>query len=247
LLLNAETTSVSVENGRLSAHRRTLCARSRIPSLERTRFSLRSDSPYACLMTTGILLALWMTLNDNGREMLDQGKPVEAAMQFHDAAIDAERTLGHDHPATAMVLRNLALAYSGEGLYRKSEAAALESLRILEVSFGKNDDALVPTLNVLGEALIGQHRLTEAGRVLKRAVAIDAPGPHGATALHNLGALYQMEGNLPAAKALYKEALARRVALLGADHPVCAATREAIAGLQGRRRNTAVAASSIKP
>ena len=145
-----------------------------------------------------------------------------------------------------MILRNLALAYTSEGLYRKSETAAGQSLRILEGHFGAGDQALVPSLNVLGEALMAQRRYTEAGRVLHRAVALDGPGPHGATALHNLAALYQVQGDLPAAKRLYGQALERREFLLGAEHPVSLATRNALEGLQAGRRRKSTQSSALK-
>jgi tetratricopeptide (TPR) repeat protein len=60
-----------------------------------------------------------------------------------------------------------------------------------------------------------------------------------ATALHDLAAIYQVQGQYAKAEPLYLRALAIREAALGPDHPFVAATLANLATLeraQGRRR-----------
>lgn len=185
-------------------------------------------------MTTGILLALWITLNDAGKDALQHGKAAEAAVAFRRAAEEAEGALGAAHPATAMLLRNLAVAYEAEGLHAKAEAAARRSLAILEARFGPQDSGLVPSLNALGEALVGMGRMTEARKVFQRAASLDLEGPHGATALHNLGAVAVKEKHCAEARSYYETAFRRRQAILGADDPATRSTGAALKGLSNR-------------
>jgi len=107
-----------------------------------------------------------------------------------------------------MMLRNTAVAYTAEGLHRKAEATATQSVWILESRFGASDVALVPSLNVLGEALAAKAAGRKRARCWSGPVRIDAEGPHGATALHNLAGIQTMEGNYQTAQRLYEEALA---------------------------------------
>lgn len=177
---------------------------------------------------TELLLGLWIALNDQGRVLLQQGQAPQAVAQFRAAAAIAEDTLGANHPAIAMILRNLAVAYRAEGLHRKAEVTAQRSRAILEKLYGPNDPSLTPALNVIGEALAAQNRWTEARRIFERAVRLDDRGPHGATALHNLAAAHQSEGQAEAAVRLYRQALSRREAILGGDNPATLATRAAL-------------------
>ena len=142
----------------------------------------------------------------------------------------AEEAFGPTHPATAMILRNLALAYQQAGLYCRAETTAQRSLAILEAVFGPADVSLTPVLNVLTETYAAQGRYIEARRFAMRAVAIgpDAEA-HYATALHNLGAVFENEGKINEAKEYYRRALSAREALLPVGHPHIELTRAALA------------------
>ena len=149
----------------------------------------------------------------------------------------AERTLGAEHPATAMMLRNLALSYEEAGLYNRAETTAKRSLAILEGAFGPTDVSLTPVLNVLTETYAAQGRFTEARRFAMRAVDI-GPGAevHYATALYNAGAVFESLGEMENAREYYKRALSAREAWLGAGHPYVTLTRAAVARVVGERQ-----------
>jgi len=146
-----------------------------------------------------------------------------------EALRQATTALGEDHPVTAIMLRNLALAMQQGGYSNYAEPYAQRSLAILERHFGTDDVSLVPALNVLAEAAFSQARLAEARQFAIRAVAIGpASGAHYGTALHNLAAVFHAEGKLQDAAEFYRQALANREQLLPADHPYIRLTRAAL-------------------
>jgi tetratricopeptide (TPR) repeat protein len=126
-----------------------------------------------------------------------------------DAVRVAEASNGPEHPATAMKIRNLALALNDAGYSRQAEHYALQAIAILESRFGADDVSLVPALNVLTEAYAAQGRFTEAARAGMRAVAIGPEaGPHYAVALHNVAAVLERQGKRRQAVDYYARSLA---------------------------------------
>jgi len=150
-----------------------------------------------------------------------------------DALRQVTERLGEDHPMTALMLRNLALAMQEGGYSNYAESYARQALAIFERHFGAHDPSLVPVLNVLAEAAVSQGRYGDARELEIRAVAIgpDA-GPHYGTALHNLAAAYQAEGRFEQAAGYYRQALAARQQTLPAGHPYIRLTRAALDQVQ---------------
>src|SRR5262249_13753129 len=99
-------------------------------------------SPYARIMLRfALVLAAGMAFA--------QTNDIAAARE---AVRTAEASHGAQHPATAMMIRNLALAFAEAGYNRQAEYYAQQALEILEARFGAHDVTLVPALNVLTEA-----------------------------------------------------------------------------------------------
>jgi tetratricopeptide (TPR) repeat protein len=177
--------------------------------------------------------------------LLAQGAPpAGGSLEAIDAAREAVRestaASGADHPATAIMLRNLALAFEQGGYHNYAEYYAGRSLAILESNFGPNDVSLVPALNVLTETYAAQGRFTQARTVAMRAVLIGpGAGAHYATALHNLAAIYQSEGRFKEAAESYRQALSARETLLPPGHPYIQVTRAALRQVQRAGRLTA--------
>lgn len=163
-----------------------------------------------------------------------QGRNVAEIRSARQAVDAATATFGPEHPATAMMLRNLALAMEQGGYYGESESYAKRSLTILEATFGSSDVSLVPALNVLVETYAVQGRLGEAKRLALRAVAIgpDA-GPHYATALHNLAAVMAAEGKTNEAAEFFRQAMA-------AGHPYEEGTQGLLSRAAKRNRRLAL-------
>ncbi len=158
---------------------------------------------------------------------------LEEIAKARDEVQRSTAALGPEHPLTAVLLRNLALAMQEGGYANYAEQYGNQSLTILERHFGPNDVSLVPVLNVLTEAAVSQGRYDDARALALRAVAI-GPGAeaHFGTALHNLAAVYQAEGNLQEAAGLYRRALAVREKMLPAGHPYIGLTRAALDRVQ---------------
>ena len=137
-------------------------------------------------------------LNDTVKRLLSAGENSAAVGVARQAASSAEVKLGPADPATAMMLRNLALAYLGISETGRAEASAKRALAILEARFSSSDVSLVPVLNVLTETYTAEGRFDDACAVAERAVGIgpDA-GPHYAIARHNLKAITQLERRYP--------------------------------------------------
>jgi tetratricopeptide (TPR) repeat protein len=182
------------------------------------------------MLAMGLLAAQGAPLDgDEGVTLASGGRSSETIEKAREAVRESTAALGADHPETAFMLRNLALAFEEGGYPNYAEYYAQRSLAILEAKFGSNDVSLVPALNVLTEAYAAQSRFSEGRTTAMRAVAIGADaGPHYATALHNLAAMFQSEGKLKEAAEYYRRALAMREALLPPGHPYIELTRAAL-------------------
>jgi tetratricopeptide (TPR) repeat protein len=136
-----------------------------------------------------------LRLNEEVKSLLEQNRSADAVVVARRAVASSEATVGHRHPVTAMIIRNLALAYERCGSYKRAEAEARESLRILESWFGTRDESLVAPLNVLTEVFADQGRYMDAMRMARRAIAIGpGAGMHYATAVRNLNSLNEITG-----------------------------------------------------
>ena len=196
------------------------------------------------VLAAGVLLAEGVQAagvrNPASDSLPSGGGGVEAVESAREAVRESTAALGADHPATAFMLRNLALAFEQGGYHNYAEYYAQRSLAILEARFGAEDVSLVPALNVLTEAYAAQARLTEARTIAMRAIAIGpGAGPHYATALHNLAATFQGEGKFKEAAEFYRQALRAREALLPPGHPYIQLTRAALQRVERAGRLTA--------
>ena len=172
-------------------------------------------------------------LNREGRILLDQHRYAAAARVFRHAVDRAKADLGPRDPATAMMLRNLALAYIQTGDAAAAEESGKLAYSIIESRFGSADPALTPILNVLAECYASRGRVEEALKASEQAVAIGpSAGAHYGTALHNLGALREFSGDLRAAADFYRRAVDVKTKALGAEHPYVALSRAALRRVQ---------------
>lgn len=172
-------------------------------------------------------------LNREGRTLLDQHRYAAAARVFRRAADRAESELGPRDPATAMILRNLALAYVQTGNSPAAEQAAKLAYSIIESRFGPADPALTPILNVLAECYASTGRVEESQRASEQAVSIGPwAGAHYGIALHNLGALREFSGDFESAASFYRRAVDVKTETLGAEHPYVALSRAALQRVQ---------------
>ena len=180
-------------------------------------------------------------LNREGRTLLDQHRYAAAARVFRRAVERAGSVLGPRDPATAMILRNLALAYVHSGDLVDAEQSAKLAYSIIESRLGPADPGLTPILNVLAECYAAAGRVGEAQRVSEQAVSIGpSAGAHYGIALHNLGALREFSGDLAAAASWYRQSIDVKIATLGATHPYVALSRAALRRVERHERLAAL-------
>ena len=155
------------------------------------------------------IVTMILMLNQAAIQELRSGDWPAAAHIWRQTLDLSEQSYGPKHPVTAILLRNLATVYRRQQLYRKSEVLAQRSITILEARFGSEDSTLVPSLTTLAEIYFEEHRYTEAERLLQRALAVGAANPDGhyATTLHDLAAVYQVQGSSAKANSLYEKSL----------------------------------------
>ncbi|HEV2444361.1 MAG TPA: tetratricopeptide repeat protein [Candidatus Sulfopaludibacter sp.] len=182
----------------------------------------------AATLLAGVLPAYGAAGHYAGTGAGPHGNAEEIA-SAREALRQATAAYGEDHPVTAFMLNNLALAMREGGYFNYAGQYAGQALAILERRFGPNDVSLAPPLNVLAEAAVSECRYGEARAFAMRAVAIgpDA-GAHYGTALHDLAAVYHAEGNYGKAAEYYREALAAWEKVLPAGHPFFRITRMAL-------------------
>jgi len=165
----------------------------------------------------------------------------EAIREAREALQSAATEYGDDHPATAMRMRELALAFEQAGYHRQAEYYAAQALAKLEARLGSEDFNLVPVLNVLAEAYAGEQRNSEALPIAMRAVRIGpAAGRYYGTALHNAASLLYRLGRFVESEELFVRALAAMEATLPAGHPYMESTRMALKRVQKGARQTAL-------
>ncbi|MBZ5619046.1 MAG: tetratricopeptide repeat protein [Acidobacteriia bacterium] len=181
------------------------------------------------ILAAGVVLAQGAPLERHEGINLPVGGSTDAIDSAREAVRESTAAFGADHPRTAFMLRNLALAFEQGGYHNYAESYAQRSLAILEAAFSPEDVSLVPALNVLTEAYASQGRFTEGRAIAMRAVAIGpGAGAHYATALHNLAATFQGEGRFKEAAEFYRRALSQKEALLPPGHPYIQLTRAAL-------------------
>lgn len=198
----------------------------------------------ASLLTTLAIQPDAYRLNSEGRTLLDRHRYAAAVRVFQRAVVQAEAEIGPRDPATAMMLRNLALAYVEKGDCEAAERSAKLAYAMVEARFGADDPALTPILNVLAESYFAAGQVEDTRTAAEHAVAIGAAaGAHYGIALHNLGALREFVGDAGAAAALYRRAIEAKSATLGAAHPYVRLSQDALRRVEKGR---AVAGLPVK-
>ncbi|WP_165423003.1 FxSxx-COOH system tetratricopeptide repeat protein [Ktedonosporobacter rubrisoli] len=204
--------------------------------------------PHALMATTWIEQEQLSTeeaaslLGQTGRYLYRRGHYWEAEPLYKRALEIRRRSLGEEHPDTAMSLNNLALLYWYQGRYEEAEPLYKRVLEICEQQLGEEHPDTATSLNNLAMLYQEQGRYEEAEPLYKRALEIwkqrlGEEYPETATSLNNLASLYREQGRYEEAEPLYKRALEIRRKRLGEGHPDTANSLNNLATLyweQGR-------------
>lgn len=148
-----------------------------------------------------------------------------------------EAAYGMEHPLTAMVLSNQALALKDVGSLEKAEPLLRRALDIREQALGAIHLDTMRSLNNLAGLLEAQDNLEEAEALLRRTAELAAGSlgpnsPSTATSLSNLGVVLRKLGKLEEAEELFTAALEIRERVLGSVHLDTAASLSDMTMLQ---------------
>jgi serine/threonine protein kinase len=110
-----------------------------------------------------------------------QGKLAEAAVLLDTALPMARASLGADRPQVALLAIDRAQVHLDAGEFSPAEILLREALRVQRLSYAESGWRIASTKSLLGAALLGLNRPTEAAPLLREAAAIlrDVPGPQG--------------------------------------------------------------------
>ncbi|MFH1146747.1 MAG: tetratricopeptide repeat protein [Pseudomonadota bacterium] len=164
------------------------------------------------------------TLEQEAVRLHKQGRYAEAIPYAERVLVIREKTLGPEHPDTAISLNNLAGLYRSLGDYAKAEPLYKRALAIKEQVLGPEHPDTAQTLNNLSVFYVSLGDYAKAEPLLKRSLAIyeKAMGPehpNTATTINNLAGLYGSIGDYGKAEPLHKRALAITEKALGPEHP----------------------------
>lgn len=161
-------------------------------------------------------------LNTYALYLRTRGRIREAATLLQEALAIYRRTLGQDHMYTLATRLNLGTALTFSGRAPEGEAELRDVLSALRASFGADYPMAATAEMQLGVAIYVQGRAADAEAVFREALARDrrlTPGhPNVAISLVWHGAALRELGRLEEAERAHREALALRIASLGAEH-----------------------------
>ena len=200
------------------------------------------------LLSAGLLcLALWPTtvlaqsdpLSEaftRYRALFEQGRYDEAEPFARKVVELGAEKFGPDHPATAVIIDNLATLYQHQGKYAEAEPVFKRALAIREKALGAEHPDVGQSLNYLALLYQAQGKDAEAEPLYHRSLAIreKALGPEHpqvAIGLNNLAFLYHAQGKYAEAEPLFKRALAIWEKAHGPEHPNVAASLNNLAEL----------------
>jgi non-specific serine/threonine protein kinase/serine/threonine-protein kinase len=158
------------------------------------------------------------TLGSLASNARDDGRMDEALAFARRALAVQEKAFGPQHPLVATTLLKLGLIESERGRYEESLALFERSRAIRERAFGPDHFATAILVGNIGSAQLQLARNDEARRSLEQALAIlqktKGPShPHTTSVQGRLGELYRRTGDLAAAEAAFRRALAGNEAL----------------------------------
>jgi len=175
-------------------------------------------------------------LNNLAAVYRDMGDYAEAEPLFQRSLKIAEKTLGPDHPDTAIPLNGLAALYHPMGDYVKAELLYQRALKIKEKALGPEHPDTATALNNLALLYISMGYFAKAELLYQRALkiyekALGPDHPKTAAALNGLASLYDSVGYYAKAEALCQRSLKIREKALGPNHPDTAMALTNLAGL----------------
>lgn len=189
-------------------------------------------------------------INEVGLKLMDQGKFLEAEMQFKKALHEAE-SLGPYNEDLAAVLVNLADAYEKQQKYKEEEPVLLRALEIWKKNTGEESAMVARIFDSLGVIHAAQGKNEEAEKELKLSISmfekLKGKESEGlAISINNLGGFYANQGDYEQAEPLIKKAIKLQEKNLGVNHIDVASSLINLAGFELIKKNNAEAEALYK-
>ncbi len=161
---------------------------------------------------------------ENGRKLLDQSKPAEAAAELETALGLARKIYGEKSYKAAPRMGLLARAYQEQGQYVKAEPLYEEALPVFAAGLGPDNEIVGITCDRLATVCQAVGHYARAEELFQRSIAISekqfgADNPDLAKSLNNLAAFYQTTGQYAPAEELSLRSLKIFEDRYGADDP----------------------------
>jgi len=165
-----------------------------------------------------------LRLLEQAQKQKEAGRYVEAVPLVERALSLARKSLGADHPGTAMALNRLATLRQAQGDLTRAEPLFRQSLSIYEKTLGPDDLAVAQSLSNLALLYADKGDYKQAEALYRRAILIEEKAlgpehPEVASLLTNLGELYRLTGVYDLAERLSQQALTNSEKALGPQNP----------------------------
>jgi CHAT domain-containing protein/tetratricopeptide (TPR) repeat protein len=165
-----------------------------------------------------------LRLLEQAQKLKEAGGYGEAVPLVERALSLSRRSLGAEHPGTAMALNRLATLRQAQGDLTSAETLFRQSLAIYEKALGPDDLAVGQSLSNLALLYADKGDYKQAEALYRRAIligekALGPAHPEVAFLLTNLGELYRLAGAYDSAEQLSQQALTISEKALGPQNP----------------------------
>jgi CHAT domain-containing protein/tetratricopeptide (TPR) repeat protein len=188
-------------------------------------------------------LAVAIRQTDEADQLGEKGRHAEAERLHRTALATLRRTLGEEHPYTAVGSNRLAQDLCDQARYAEVDSILQESLVLFRRTLGEDHPLIASTFNDLGMNLDYQAKHAEARTPLRKALEIrlrtlGADDPETTVSYNNLAFNLDGEGRYVEAEPMLQKVLAIRLRTLGEGHPLTARSYNNLAyNLNGQGRH----------
>jgi len=159
----------------------------------------------------------------------EQGEYGKALEYYERALAIKEKTLGKEHPSTAVTYNNMAVVFRAQGEYGKALEYHERALAIREKALGKEHPHTATTYNNMALVFHDQGDYGKALEYYGRALAIRKKAlgeehPDTATTYNNMAEVFRAQDDYGKALEYHGRALAIQEKVLGEEHPSTAST-----------------------
>jgi len=151
-------------------------------------------------------------LNEQAKELVQQGRSADAEALFKRSLDIREKTLGPDHVNVAHSLYELGYFYHRQGSYADAEPLYKRSLKIAEKQLGPKHPVVAELLNNMADLYVREEQYTKGEPLAKRSVEIleetlSPEDPTLALSLSTLAEVYHGQQRAEDAEPLYRRSL----------------------------------------